>query len=412
MKTIEVIFWCLAALVFYTYLGYGIVLYILMRCKEHWRRPTPLPEVKEEDWPHVTLFITAYNEEDIVEEKMCNCHALLYPKDRLHILWVTDGTTDSTNQRLAQYPDVTVTYSPERRGKTAAMNRGIQEVTTPYTVFTDANTMLNPEAIRELILRFQRSKVGCVAGEKRIMVADKSRVSSSGEGIYWKYESTLKRWDARLHTAVGAAGELFAIRTELYEQMPEDTLLDDFVLSLRICMRGYVTDYCSTAYAMETASANMREEEKRKVRISAGGLQSIYRLSSLLNPLRYGILTFQYVSHRVLRWSVTPLALFTLAPLNFVLCFQPHWQLVYVLLLLLQGSFYVSGFVGRHLAEHSSTHKKSFVPYYFLFMNVNVLRGALYLKRKGQNDGTWEKAKRASHTSPRNEEERRQTEAD
>jgi cellulose synthase/poly-beta-1,6-N-acetylglucosamine synthase-like glycosyltransferase len=373
-----------------------VVLNLLVKWKNR-RCPAPtFPPMGEEDWPHVTLFITAYNEEDIVAEKMANCHQLDYPKDRLHIRWVTDGTTDHTCELLAQYPDVTVSHSPERKGKTAAMNRGIQEVETPFTVFTDANTMLNPAAIRELMLCFRNPKVGCVAGEKRIKQKETSDASSGGEGIYWRYESKLKRWDARLYSAVGAAGELFAIRTELYEQMPEDTLLDDFILSLRICMRGYITDYCSAAYAMETASANMREEEKRKVRIAAGGLQSIYRLRALLNPFRYGVLTFQYVSHRVLRWSVTPVALFALFPLNLALCVWGSCPVLYILLFLAQAGFYASGFLGRHLQALQVHHKAFFIPYYFLFMNVNVGRGALYLLRKKQNDGTWEKARRGA----------------
>lgn len=128
-----------------------------------------------------------------------------------------------------------------------------------------------------------------------------------------------EKMDYQLYSAIGAAGELFAIRTPLYEEMPEDTLLDDFMLSLRIAMKQYTIAYCDTAYALESGSADMKEEEKRKVRIAAGGLQSVYRLKELLNPLRYGILSFQYVSHRVLRWSVTPVALFLLFPLNILL---------------------------------------------------------------------------------------------
>jgi cellulose synthase/poly-beta-1,6-N-acetylglucosamine synthase-like glycosyltransferase len=396
MKIIEILFWCLLTLVFYTYLGYGLVLYILMKLKEHRTPHTVLPATPDDQLPHVTLFITAYNEEAIVAEKMRNCHALRYPKDRLHILWVTDGSTDRTNALLAEYPDVTVSFSEGRRGKTAAMNRGIGEVTTPYTVFTDANTMLNADAIRELVDCFRNPKVGCVAGEKRIRMSEESGASEGGEGLYWKYESTLKRWDARLYSAVGAAGELFAIRTELYEQMPTDTLLDDFILSLRICMKGYVTAYCATAYAQETASANMHEEEKRKIRISAGGLQSIWRLRPLLNPLRYGMLSFQYVSHRVLRWSVTPLALFALLPLNIALLAGGRSTALYAVLLAGQVLFYAGGWLGHELAGRSVKNKALYVPYYFLFMNINVVKGALYLlKRQGHNDGTWEKAVRA-----------------
>lgn len=263
----------------------------------------------------MTLFITAFNEEEVVDEKMRNCLGLDYPADKLHIVWTTDGSNDSTNQRLEDWPQATVHFQPLRQGKTAAMTRGMMLVDTPLVVFTDANTMLNREAIREIVRAFEDPKVGCVAGE-RIAVQEKDGAAAGGEGIYWKYESTLKALDARLYSAVGAAGELFAVRRELFTVMEPDTLLDDFILSLRIAMQGYKIAYCTQAYAIESGSADMREEQKRKVRIAAGGLQSIWRLRELLNPFRYGVLTFQYVSHRVLRWSLAPVLLFALLPLN------------------------------------------------------------------------------------------------
>ena len=237
--------------------------------------------------------------------------------------------------------------------------------------------------------------MGCVAGEKRIHMHTKDGAAAGGEGMYWKYESFLKKLDAQLHSAVGAAGELFAIRTALYEQMPNDTLLDDFVLSLRIAMKKYIIAYCDKAYAMENGSASMKEEEKRKVRIAAGGLQAIYRLRGLLNPFRYGILSFQYVSHRVLRWSVTPIALFSLVPLNVLLIVGNKHPHLYIILLALQLLFYAGGGYGYYLSTKSVKNKLLYVPYYFLFMNINVIKGFSYLKRKSKNDGTWEKARRA-----------------
>ena len=319
---IEIIFWTALFIVFYTYLGYGIVLCLLVKLKELFVKPVRrvLPAA-DRDLPEVTLFITAFNEEDIVDEKMANSLELDYPEEKLHIVWVTDGSDDGTNERLRTRWEgkATVFFQPERQGKTAAMNRGMKLVDTPIVVFTDANTMVNRQAVREIVLAFEDPRVGCVAGEKRIAVQAKDNAASGGEGIYWRYESTLKALDARLYSAVGAAGELFAVRRELFAEMERDTLLDDFVLSLRIAMQGYIIAYCTEAYAIESGSADMREEEKRKVRIAAGGLQSIWRLRPLLNPFRYGILSFQYVSHRVLRWSVTPFLLFLLLPLNALL---------------------------------------------------------------------------------------------
>ena len=366
MRTFEILFWISLFIVFYTYIGYGIVLYILVKIKETFRKPVHYPMPADEELPEVTLFIAAYNEEDVVDEKMQNCLALDYPADKLQIFWVTDGSNDHTNERLSHWPRVTVLHQPERQGKTAALNRGMKFVKTPLVVFTDANTHLNREALREIVHAFVNPKVGCVAGEKRIAMQSKDNAASGGEGIYWKYESTLKALDSRLYSAVGAAGELFAVRRELFEDMRTDTLLDDFILSLRIAMRGYTIAYCAAAYATESGSANMQEEEKRKVRIAAGGLQSIWRLRPLLNPFRYGLLNFQYVSHRVLRWSITPILLFLLLPLNVALLFTTAQPLFYAVILGLQILFYLMGIWGYILSRKHIKNKILFI-FYFIY---------------------------------------------
>ena len=396
MWYLEIIFWISLGIIFYTYAGYGIILWALVKIKERFGRKRPfLTPPTDEDLPELTLFIAAYNEEDVVDEKMANCLALDYPNEKLNILWVTDGSTDATNARLAEWPQAKVLYQPLRMGKTAALNRGMREVRTPYVVFTDANTFINREALRNIVEAFADPRVGCVAGEKRVRAGGNANAAAGGEGLYWRYESTLKDLDARLYSAAGAAGELFAIRTSLYEGLKADTLLDDFVLSLRIVMRGYTIAYRHDAYATEGGSANIREEQKRKVRIAAGGLQSIARLLPLLNPLKYGVFTFQYISHRVLRWTLTPVLLFALLPLNIVLLFSPERPLLYAVIWFLQALFYLAGSWGAYLAGKNIKHKYLFVPYYFLFMNANVLRGFRYLyRRKGEQSGAWEKAKR------------------
>ena len=389
----KVLFWLSIAIVVYTYVGYGVVLYLLIRIKRFFH-PCTTPHW-EVELPEITLLIAAYNEEKIVEEKMGNCRSLEYPKDKLKIIWITDGSQDQTNERLSRYPEVTVLYQPERQGKTAALNRAISYVSTPFTVFTDANTILNSQALMEIVHQFSNPQTGCVAGEKRIAVQEKDTASSGGEGFYWKYESKLKAWDSQLYSTVGAAGELFAIRTSLYEEMPSDTLLDDFILSMRIAGKGYKIAYCDTAYAIEDGSADMKNEEKRKVRIAAGGLQAIRRLWKLLipNPFHLGILRFQYISHRVLRWSITPVLLFLLLPLNVVLAFLPAFSVLYSSVLLLQLIFCVLAFLGYRMQQQQIKIKILFIPYYFLFMNLNVLKAFTYLmKHKGT--GIWEKAKR------------------
>lgn len=385
---LEILFWLSLFLVFYTHLGYGILLYMLVKLKELFVKPVRRQLPPDKRLPDVTLFITAFNEEEVVDEKMRNCLGLDYPADKLHIVWTTDGSNDSTNQRLENWPQATVHFQPLRQGKTAAMTRGMMLVDTPLVVFTDANTMLNREAIREIVRAFEDPKVGCVAGEKRIAVQEKDGAAAGGEGIYWKYESTLKALDARLYSAVGAAGELFAVRRELFTVMEPDTLLDDFILSLRIAMQGYKIAYCTQAYAIESGSADMREEQKRKVRIAAGGLQSIWRLRELLNPFRYGVLTFQYVSHRVLRWSLAPVLLFALLPLNIAILLAGGSPVCYGTILALQLLFYIMGGWGYYLSTRQVKNKLLFIPYYFLFMNINVMKGVNYLrKRKEQEHG-------------------------
>ncbi len=391
MKTIEILFWIGAFLVFYTYLGYGMILAVLVRLKEKFY-PSPVLKLPEE-LPHLTLFIAAYNEELIVAEKMKNCHDLIYPKDKLHILWVTDGSNDRTNELLAEYEDVEICFTPERKGKSMALNHGMESVKTPFVVFTDANAILNPEALLEIVRLFSDPQVGCIAGEKRVLQETKQSAGAT-EGIYWKYESKLKEWDFRLYSAVGAAGELFALRSELFTQLPQDALLDDFILSLRIAMRGYKIGYSKNAYASETASADMQEEGKRKVRIAAGGLQSILRLLPLLNIFRYGTLSWQYISHRVLRWTVTPVVLFLLVPLNVILLASDR-PILYGVILAFQVLFYLLAWGGYRLAQRKLQNKLLFVPYYFVFMNLNVFKGVRYLIKNRKKGGVWEKARRA-----------------
>lgn len=393
MTALKIAFWACLFLVFYTYIGYGMLLWLLVAIKRLVRGravKTALPP--DEALPDVTFMICAYNEQDVVAMKMDNTHQFDYPQDKLHIVWVTDGSTDGTNERLSHYPDVTVVYSPERRGKTAALNHGISQVTSDITVMTDANTMVNPQAIREIVRCFLDPQVACVAGEKRVMARHEGQAAAEGEGLYWKYESALKRLDSELYSAMGAAGELNAIRTSLYEPMPENALLDDFVMSMRLVDKGYKIAYTSDAYAMEYGSADIHEESKRKRRIAAGGLQSIWWLRKMLNPFRQPTVAFQYISHRVLRWSITPVAMLALIPLNIALVLL-HAGTVYTVIAVLQLLFYLAAALSWLLERQGCRQKLLYVAYYFLFMNVNVFRGMKYLyAHKG--GGTWEKAKR------------------
>jgi len=396
MTALKVIFWALFFIVFYAYIGYGILLFILVRLKRIFtgkRKVAFDPEYE----PDVTLFIAAYNEKDFVDAKIKNSWELEYPAEKLHMVWVTDGSNDGTPDELKKYEGVTVHHLPERNGKIGAMNRGMKFITTPVVVFCDANTMLGKESIRRIVNLFSNPKVGCVSGEKRIFSKDKDAAAGAGEGLYWKYESTLKKWDAELYSVVGAAGELFAIRTELFQEVERDTLLDDFIISLRVAQKGYTIQYDPDAYAIESASANVKEELKRKVRISAGGIQSVVRLRSLLNIFKYGTLSFQYISHRVLRWTLAPLCLLFMIPTGFLIGIdQGIFTLqFYPVLFWLQVLFYLAALLGWYLENRSIKVKILFVPYYFFIMNLSVFLGFKRYMKKAQSVN-WERAKRGN----------------
>jgi cellulose synthase/poly-beta-1,6-N-acetylglucosamine synthase-like glycosyltransferase len=395
MTSVQILFWVLIFVVFYAYLGYGIVLYALVLIKRVFRSGTRHTEEAYE--PEVTLFVAAYNEKDYVDAKVANSFEMEYPASKVKQVWVTDGSDDGTPDMLKKYAGqgVEVYHEPARGGKIGAMNRGMKFIKTPIVIFSDGNTMLGKESVQRIVNLFKNPAVGCVSGEKRIY--DKEKDSAAGtEGIYWKYESKLKKWDAELYSVVGAAGELFAIRTELFQEVEKDTLLDDFIISLRIAMKGYTIQYDPEAYAIETSSANVKEELKRKIRIAAGGIQSIIRLRPLLNIFKYGMLSFQYISHRVLRWTLAPVSLPVIFILNAWL--SVHYGLfnplnLYAWLMAGQILFYIMALVGWYLENKAIKIKVLFIPYYFFIMNLAVLLG---IKRyfKGKQTVNWERAKR------------------
>ncbi|PIB34622.1 glycosyl transferase [Reichenbachiella sp. 5M10] len=383
----ELLFWILIALVGYTYVGYGILLYILVKLRGSKINPSVYTSNHEIPITHI---VAAFNEEDYIEEKIKNALALDYPS-ALNELWiVTDGSTDSTPDLVKKHENVKLFHSPERKGKIHAVNRVMPLVKTPVVVYSDANTILNAESLHHITRHYLDPAVGCVSGEKRIRQEDSDEASSAGEGMYWKYESFLKKYDYHLYSVVGAAGELFSIRTDLYQEIQTDTLIEDFYLSLSIAKKGYKIAYEPDAYALENSSDSIKEESKRKIRIAAGGHQAIWRLRALLNVFKYGWLSFQFISHRVLRWTLTPLALLGLLVLNVLLA---QHSLLYLGLLFAQVAFYLLAYLGYFFQKRKIKVKAFFVPFYFTFMNLSVYQGFARFVR-GSQSVLWERASR------------------
>ena len=393
---LKLLFWICLFILFYTYLGYAVLLFLLITIKKLATKPQK-ENIQTDYEPDVCLFVTAFNERDCIKEKVKNSFSLNYPKEKIQYLWITDGSDDGTPEMLKKYETLEVHHLPERRGKMHAMNRGMGFVKAPIVIFSDTNARLGKNSIREIVAQFRNPKVGCVAGEKRIADKKKDVAAGAGEGLYWKFESWVKKMDSDLNSAVGAVGELFAIRTTLFEAVEQDTILDDFTISLRIAQKGFRIAYSPNAYAEETASLNINEELKRKIRIAAGGIQAIFRLKSLLNPFQYGILSWQYISHKVLRWTLAPLSLFLLLFLNVLIVAEGgnfNISGFYALFLVLQLVLYFLAFVGWHFENKKLRLKFLFVPYYFVAINYAEIRGIIRFL-KGKQAVTWEKSKRA-----------------
>lgn len=385
----EIVFWILVFIILYTYLGYTALLWFLSLFKTN----RPLPPLTDKELPEVTLLIAIYNEREIICQKIENCLSLDYPSGKLKFLWVTDGTTDGSNIILQENQQFQVLHSTDRKGKTAALNRAMEYVKTPLTVFTDANTYLNSDAIRIIVARFANQKTGCVAGEKRIIALERDSATGAGEGIYWNYESYIKKLEASVGSAQGAAGEIYAIRTQLYSPPPEDFVLDDFVVTMSIAQKGYKIDYEPRAIATEHASYNIHEELVRKIRIAAGGFQVLFAFLELLNFKKHFFLSLQYLSHKVLRWTLVPTALLLVFFLNLYIWLRNPEISVYLILLCLQLAFYLIAFLGSFLQQRLVRFKLLFAPFYLCMMNYAIVLGFVRFMGNKQH-AAWEKAKR------------------
>jgi poly-beta-1,6-N-acetyl-D-glucosamine synthase len=284
-------------------------------------------------------------------------------------------------------------HSPDRAGKTAALNRAVAEAAYDIIVMSDANTLLNPDAVARSAAHYAQDNVGGVAGEKKVVLQTGQDMElGSGEGAYWKYESFLKKTDSAFWSVVGAAGELFSFRKSLFEPVDPTVILDDFVISLKIAGKGYRVIYEPDAYAMEAPSFSVKEEAKRKVRIAAGGFQAMGMLTSLWRWHRHPRLTFLYLSHRVLRWAASPFCLIIALISGTVLgVVEPGW--FFRDLWFAQLAFYA--FAGLALILPLKGPLKLLkLPYYFVFMNVSVLAG-LRRHLRGRQPAAWERSKRS-----------------
>ena len=375
----------------YNYIGYAFIIYLINKIAPKFKNFTP-----EKYYPSVSFIVAAYNEQDIIEKKIENTLKLSYPSAQIEYIFITDGSTDGTMSVIERYPTIKLLHKPAREGKSSALNRAVLAAKNDILIISDANTFLNTHAIELITSHYSDKLTGGVAGEKRVIASPDDNSDVGGrEGLYWRYESFLKKIDSDFYSVVGAAGELFSVRRNLYEMLPASTILDDFVVSLKTAQKGYRIIYEPGAYAMEFASASLEDEKKRKIRIAAGGFQSIAMLSSLFKFWKHPRLTLLYVSHRVLRWTLSPLALILILISNIILTVNTS-NLFYIAALIAQIIFYLIAFISQFISQNSKFKALKAVSY-FVFMNVSVIQGFFRFISKKQNSA-WEKVNRSAAT--------------
>ncbi len=386
MLLLEIIFALCIAVIVFVYALYGPIMAILRMIKDKKQKVYYTPST---ELPSVSLIIPAYNEGNWIANKISNSLDLSYPSEKLEIIVITDGSTDDTNSIAATFgDDIMLVHESSRNGKIKAMDRAARIANNEILVFTDANAMLNRDALIHMGKNFNYPDVGMVSGEKKVRSTSDGE-SAEGEGLYWTYESWLKKLDSDVASVIGAAGELFAIRSELYDTMPSDTLLDDFMLSTRVVEFGYKVIYEPNAYATEYGSASYKDEWKRKVRICAGGIQSTIRSRALFNIKRYGIKSFSFLVHRVSRWTLAPLALLLSYILSGILIYQSGMYLTYFV----GGTFALS--LTYLSVEMNQKHlpKPLLLIVYFTFMHISAIAG-WFRYFSGKQHVNWQRSTR------------------
>ena len=376
---IEAIFWASGASVAYVYIGYPLLLFLLARLTARTTKPN------ESFLPSITLLISAFNEESVIAEKIENALALDYPTELLEVLIVSDCSDDDTDSIVRSYAshNVRLIRQQERLGKTAGLNLGVSQARGNFLVFSDANAMYQPDAIRQLVKHFAQPGVGYVVGNARYAKKAGQAASAESEGIYWKLETWLKEKESEFGSVVGGDGAIYAIRGELYSPL-RPTDINDLLNPLQIIVRNYRGRYEPSAICYEDAGDSFEKEFRRKVRIISRSLNAVRRAPRVLLPWTQPRHWFALMSHKVLRW-LAPVFLIVALAANLFLWHSP----VYRVFAILQLAFYFLAAIGWVLGERRQISKAFYLPYYFCLMNLASLLGLVKFL-SGSLSPTWQ----------------------
>jgi cellulose synthase/poly-beta-1,6-N-acetylglucosamine synthase-like glycosyltransferase len=378
----ETVFWAMVAVVLYAYVGYSLTILLLARFIHHAIRRAPIE-------PRVTYLITAYNEEKNVRAKLEQVLSLDYPHDRLEVIVASDASTDGTDDVVRQFADrgVRLVRVEGRAGKTETQNRAVREATGEIIIFSDATTVYEKSALRNIVRNYADPTVGAVSGRYEYRNPTGAPIGF-GSILFWKYENLIKILQTRIGTITGCCGCIYSVRRELYQPLPAE-IISDLVEPLKILEKGYRIVFEPDAMAFEETTENTSEEFSMRVRVVTRGMRGLWYMRTLFNPFRYGFVSFQLFSHKVLRWLI-PVFLPVLFVSN-VWLLGSSW--FYDAMFGLQLAFYGVALLGLLAERANITFKMLTVPLYFVTVNAAAIV-ALYRVWKGHKAQTWETIRR------------------
>lgn len=402
MKGFGLLFWFCILFIGYVYVGYPLIVAILARLRRG-------KEIYADITPQVSILIAAYNEQDIIAAKLENTLALDYPHDCVQILVAVDGSDDRTAEIVESFAErgVELSYDVRRRGKMVAINRAVPRLKHEIVVFSDANNMYAPDALRELVKPFANPKVGAVTGSKNII--EDSDAHAKADGLYWKYESFIKENETRLGSCTGVTGEILAVRRSLYQPPPAHVINDDFFIGMAVLRQGYRLVYAPEAHSVERSSLTEKDEAMRRARIVAGRYQAMLMAGSLL-PWRSPLLVWQIVSHKFMR-PLVPLVMILGFLATLAACLSPvpaeeAGRLAWLYLaapfnvVFLAGQLLVAllAWFGSSLKDWGLVGKVLYIPTFLVQSNMAALSG-LYSFFTGRQTALWKRARRRGESA-------------
>ncbi len=373
----------------WTFFGYPFVMFLAAKLSPRNIKRDPTLT------PNITLLIPAFNEVDVIRRKLENSVALNYPREKLQILVVDDGSDDGTAEIVREFESrgVTLLKQPVRGGKMNGVNRGFSEATGEIVVLSDASPDYEKDSLHKLASPFADSSVGVVVGT--LAVWDAQSAVAKPAGLYWKYEAALRKWESKTGSTVAVHGNMFAIRRKLYKPLKTSTINDEFSIAMEVMRQGYRVIYEPSAISYDMASATMNDEFKRRARINAGRYQALLS-AGYLNAPTFD-LTFRLFSHKFLR---------PLAPIFMIVTFLANMLVVLTMRAfenpfgLAQGIwwFLLAGQIGFYglalagmIAEKQGLHIRVLsVPYFFVSSNFAALAG-LWRWLRNKQRVTWQK---------------------